>query len=276
MKKTQKTFSCTAMSKALMLCWPLAYAGHVLAFQIPVANPDLQVRWDNTVKYSAVYRLENPSEKVAGGASGSPVPGSELDDGDRNFDRGFVSNRIDLFSEFDLAYKNMGFRLSGAAWYDEVYNRGNDNQSVTVNSVSVPAGTFTEKTRDIMGRKAEFLDAFAYLKSDPASETPFVVRLGRHTVLYGETLFFGSNGIAAAQAPTDVIKLLSVPGSQFKEIIRPVGQLSTQIQLSPKVSVGAYYQYDWQKSRLPASGSFLSDADFVGAGSETLLVWRYD
>jgi len=275
MKRKNREFSLKAVSKALIFCWPLAHAGLALAFEIPVDNPDLKVRWDNTIKYSVAYRLHNPSEKVAGGASGAPVPGSELDDGDRNFKRGLVSNRLDLFSEFDVAYKNMGLRLSGAAWYDDIYNRGNDNNSATVNSFSAPAGRFTDDTRDMMGRKAELLDAFVYFNSDSSSETPYAVRLGKHTVLYGETLFFGSNGIAAAQAPTDVIKLLSVPGSQFKEIIRPVGQVSTQIQLTPKVSVGAYYQYEWQKSRLPASGSFLSDADFVGAGSESLLGWRY-
>lgn len=258
-----------------LLCCSLGWGQTAAAFEIPVENSDLKVRWDNTVKYSAAYRLHNPSERVAGGASGAPVPGSELDDGDRNFRRGLVSNRVDLFSEFDVAYKNMGLRLSGAAWYDEVYNRGNDNRSATVNSVSVPAGRFTSGTRDMMGRKAELLDAFVYFNSDAMSETPFTVRLGRHSVLYGETLFFGANGIAGTQAPIDTIKLLSVPGSQFKEIIRPVGQVSTQIQLSPSLSLGGYYQFEWEKSRLPASGSFLSDLDFFGAGRETALGWNY-
>ena len=279
MKRKIRGFSLKTASKALMLCWPIAYAGHALAFNIPVEDPDLKIRWDNTVKYNVVYRLNNPSSKITGGVAPSypdGSPGSELDDGDRNFKRGVVSNRVDLFSEFDLAYKTMGMRLSGAAWYDDIYNQGNDNRSsATINSRSVGAGRFTDDTRDMMGRKAELLDAFVYLNSDISSETPWAVRAGKHTVLYGETLFFGANGIAGAQAPTDVIKLLSVPGSQFKEIIRPVGQVSTQIQLNQHVSFGAYYQYQWQKSRLPASGSFLSSADFVGAGAETLLGWRY-
>jgi hypothetical protein len=85
-------------------------------------------------------------------------------------------------------------------------------------------------------------------------------------------LFFGSNVIANSQSPVDLIKLLSVPSSQFKEIIRPVGQVSTQIQLTPRVSVGAYYQFEWEKTRLPAAGSYLSDADFVGPGAERFLV----
>lgn len=49
-------------------------------------------------------------------------------------------------------------------------------------------------------------------------------RAGRHTQLYGETLFLGANGIAAAQGPVDLVKAFSLPGAQFKEIAMPVGQ----------------------------------------------------
>ncbi len=248
--------------------------GSVAAFEIPMGESDVKARWDNTIKYSTAYRLHNPSERIAGGDAGAPPPGPQLDDGDRNFRKGVVSNRVDLFSELDASYENFGGRVSAAAWYDSVYNQSNDNRSATVNSTSVGAGEFTGPTRDMMGRKAEILDVFFYFKSRDDAETPFSVRAGRHTVLYGESLFFGANGIANAQAPIDLIKLLSVPGSQFKEIIRPVGQVSTQVQVSSKVSVGAYYQYEWQKNRLPPSGSYLSDVDFVGAGAESLLGMR--
>lgn len=256
----------TAMAFASIGC-----IGQVAAFEIPMGESGITTRWDNTFKYSTAYRLKNPSERIATGDAGTPAPGPELDDGDRNFKKGVVSNRLDWFSELDVSYKNVGARVSGAAWYDSIYNQSNDNRSGTINSTSVGAGEFTHATRDMMGRKAEILDAFVYYKSSDDAETPFSVRAGRHTVLYGESLFFGSNGIANAQAPVDLIKLLSVPGSQFKEIIRPVGQVSTQVQVAPKVSVGAYYQFEWEKNRLPPSGSYLSDADFVGAGAERLL-----
>ncbi|EON91774.1 hypothetical protein MARLIPOL_12595 [Marinobacter lipolyticus SM19] len=231
------------------------------------SSEDVKIRFDNTVKYSAAYRLKSQSSDLTNTFL------NILDDGNRNFDRGLVSNRVDLLSEFDLVYKNrMGIRVSGAAWYDDVYNQGNDNDSdAAVNTTSVPAGRFSDDTRDEMGRDAEILDAFLFLKNDPYSNTPYSVRAGRHTVVYGESLFFGANGIANAQAPIDLIKLLSVPGSQFKEIIRPVGQVSTQIQLTPKVSFGAYYQFEWDEARLPASGSYLSDVDIVGAGAEWLV-----
>jgi len=238
-------------------------------------DSDLEINWDTKVKYSAVYRLKDISPKVADGEPAIPPPGPQLDDGDRNFHKGIVSNRLDIFSEFDATYKQVGLRVSAAAWYDTIYNKSNDNTSGTINSLSVPAGEFTKATRDVMGRDAEILDAFIFFRSDPYAERPFMFRLGNHTVVYGESLFFGANGIAQAQSPTDLIKLLGVPGSQFKEIIRPVGQISGQVQITPKFSVGAYYQYDWDSTRLPASGSYLSDADFVGDGAESLLGFRH-
>lgn len=275
MSKTRAIGGCAALrmkgvalSIALLGCSSTA-----TALELTAPDSELKIRWDNTVKYSTAYRLDNPSERVAAGDPGGP--GTELDDGDRNFDRGVINSRFDLLSELDVVYKQVGLRISGAAWYDDVYRRGNDNRSLSVNSRSVPAGEFTEKTRDMMGRKAEILDAFVFMNSDPTAEVPFTVRAGQHSVLYGESLFFGSNGIANAQAPIDVIKALSVPGSQFKEIIRPVGQVSTQVQLTPQMSIGAYYQYEWEKSRLPASGSYFSNADFVGAGAESLLGMAY-
>ncbi|NMM28915.1 MAG: DUF1302 domain-containing protein [Glaciimonas sp.] len=250
----------------------MGLVGSAQAFEIDTGS-DAKLRWDNTLKYSVGVRLMDPSAKVTNGDPGGPPPGPQLDDGDRNFKKGgLMTNRVDWFTELDGSYKNFGFRVSGAAWFDEVYRKSNANTSQsTINSLSVPAGQFPAATADLMGRKAELLDAFVAYKNDPDSNTPFNVRLGKHTVLYGESLFFGANGIANAQAPVDLIKLLQVPGSQFKEIIRPVNQISTQVQLSPNVSMGAYYQLKWEQNRIPPSGSYLSDVDFVGVGSESVL-----
>src|SRR5207248_7348274 len=107
---------------------------------------DLKIRWDNSFKYSAVWRLKGIDPTVAADTN--------LDDGDRNFHRGLVSNRFDLLSEVDATYKNFGGRVSAAAWYDFVYNRHNDNDSPqTVNAFSVPPNQFTDATRNVMGRK---------------------------------------------------------------------------------------------------------------------------
>jgi hypothetical protein len=228
--------------------------------EFDTGNPDLKLRWDNTVKYSAAFRLKSQDP--------AQVVDANTDDGDRNFNKGLINNRVDLLSELDLSYKDSGVRVSGAAWYDAVYNRQNDNDSpATASQVSVAHDQFTDAARRLHGRKAELLDAFAYTRFD-VGQMPATVRLGRHTVLYGETLFFGDNGIAGGQAPVDVVKLLSVPGTQFKELLMPVNQVSGQLQINPNFTIGGYYQFEWRSNRIPASGSYFSAADYVGPGAE--------
>jgi hypothetical protein len=68
------------------------------------------------------------------------------------------------------------------------------------------------------------------------------------------------------------VKAISVPNTQFKEITRPVSQLSTSYQLTDALSVGAFYQFEWEETRLPASGSYFSTLDLLGEGAERLLV----
>lgn len=235
----------------------------VQAFEFDTGT-DLKVRWDNTVKYSAAYRAKDP----AGATIGAANPNG--DDGNLNFRRGLASNRADLLSELDVTYGNAGARLSGAAWYDSMYRKDNRNNSPFTANTS-PNNVFDPATADLHGRRAEFLDAFVFGQGDLGEGRLVSGRLGRHALLYGESLYFGNNGIAGTQGPVDVIKALQVPSSQVKEIVRPVNQLSGQVQLSPSLSAGGYYQFEWRKNRLPAAGSYLSVTDFLDDGGRRIL-----
>ncbi|NQD93135.1 DUF1302 family protein, partial [Pseudomonas sp. CrR25] len=60
------------------------------------------------------------------------------------------------------------------------------------------------------------------------------------------------------------------PGTQFKEILRPVNQVSGQYQINPQLSIGAYYQFEWERSVVPGAGSYLSTSDAIGHGAGPL------
>lgn len=245
------------------------------AFEVETDIPELKILWDTTFKYSAGFRLKDPSAAIVSG-SNYDTSGStyfpNTDDGSRNFKKGLVSNRLDVLSELDVQYQRVGLRLSGAGWYDSVYHRKNDNDSAgTANAMSVAHDQFTSATRKLHGGDAEILDAFIFGKFDLA-DMPTTVRVGKHTLLYGESFMLGANGMAAAQAPIDVVKAATVPNSQFKEFMMPVNQLSAQMQLNPDVSIGAYYMLDWKNDRLPGSGSYFSFMDALGTGGERLIV----
>lgn len=255
----------STIGAAIALCSSV----NAVAFQFDTGIPELTTSWDNTLKYSNAFRLKGREDNVAAGP-GTSVPNPNMDDGDRNFSSGLISNRVDLLSELDIRYKDVGARLSGAAWYDSVYNDSNDNDSPgTANALSVRNDRFTDDTRTLHGRKGELLDAFVYGSRDIGS-TRLSGRLGQFTQIYGESLFFGANGIANAQSTVDLVKLQSVPGSQFKEILLPTQQVSGNWQLTDTISVGAYYQFEWNKTRLPGSGSYFSGGDFVGDGAESV------
>jgi hypothetical protein len=238
------------------------------AFSIDTADPDFKASWDNTVKYSAAWRVHTQDKPL--------ISNPNLDDGDRNFNRGLISDRFDLFSEADLVYQNrLGARVSGAAWYDTVYNSNNDNPGFAggafPNQLSVPYNHFTEATAVRHGRDAELLDGFVFGRFELAGKRASV-RLGQHSLVWGESVFFGANAIAGGMMPVDVIKLISVPNTQFKEAILPVPMLSGQLEISPSLAVGAYYQLQWRADWLPASGSYFSQLDPIPEGGEQILL----
>ncbi|KHL76300.1 hypothetical protein PpSQ1_00690 [Pseudomonas putida] len=245
----------------------VACTNQALAFQIDTGNPDFSLRWDNTVKYSAAWRVRDQSSKLTEG----PVARNQ-DDGDRAFGKGLISNRLDILSELDIGYRNFGSRVSAAAWYDTEYQRDNDNNDPSrANARSVAYDQFTDDTRDLHGGDGEILDAFVYWNGELADRA-LSVRLGRHGLIWGESLFFGGNGIAGGMAPVDVVKAVSVPNTQFKEITRPVSQISTTYQLTDDVSLGAFYQFQWEETRLAGAGSYFSAGDTIGEGNERLIV----
>lgn len=251
LKNTKGVVPFRSMATACAIC-VCATSAH--AFEIDTGDSELKLRWDNTVKYTAATRLEDQSP-------GLNTPDDDnQDDGNNNFDKGLVSNRLDLYSEVDLAYGNFGARISGAAWHDAVYQKDTDNESVFSNQPS--ANEFSDNTKKIMGGDAELLDAFIYARI-PVDAGTGMVRLGRHSLLWGESLFYGANGIAGGMAPIDVVKLQSVPNTTFKEAARPIGKLSADFPITENVSVGAYVGYEWEKSRLPPAGAYLSSSDVL-------------
>jgi hypothetical protein len=227
-------------------------------------NPggDWQVRWDNTVRYSA--GLRTASQQLA-------ATSANTDDADRSFRKGLISSRVDLLSELDAQKAGFGLRLSAAAWYDSVYNRRNDHDlPISANRATVAYNEFSPGTREVAGRKAEVLDAFVFGRHDFGG-TVLAARLGQHSLIWGTSLFFGMNGIAKGMAPIDVYKL-SLPGTQAKETTIPVPQLSTTLQFSADTSVEAYVQFEYKPTRLHPSGSYLSTTDMLGDGAERMFI----
>lgn len=223
---------------------------------------DLKLRWDNMLKYSIGARLSDPNALNLGSANG--------DDGARNFSKNdLITNRAEFLSELDARYHNFGFQLSAAGWYDAVYTGSTSNTSAaTFNPYSVPVGEYPDDVKKIAGRRIELRNAFALGQFDLGG-APVAVRLGRHVLLWGESLFFSDNGVAAGMAPVDAYSALGVPSLQAKEVFMPVNQLSASAVLG-NVTVEGYYQLEWRKTRIPPAGTYFSPVDLLDAGGERL------
>jgi hypothetical protein len=265
----ENRFSLKCMVMAVSATLLAATTSH--AAEIQVDNPDWALRWDNTVKYSNMYRLQDPKSEYLGAVAAGGSGGSGAGDGDRNFDKGFVSNRVDLLTELDAVWqKKLGFRLSADAWYDTVYHRSNDNNTGFTHNRSVPADEFSDGVEETMGENARLLDAYAFYKGEFGS-MPYRVNLGQHSLVYGESLLGGNNAIAAANGPVDIIKAATIPGAKVKEFILPVPQISASLNPTSNLKVGAYYQFRWNESDFFAPGSFLSPNDIFGKDAEALF-----
>lgn len=227
-----------------------------------------KIDWNNSLRYSAMFRVDQRNERL--------LSNPNLDDGDRNFSTGLVSNRGELFSELDAVNENgFGARVSANAWYDTVYNRDNDNPGIAggayPNQLSTGPDEFTDSTRDQHGRNVEMRDAFVFGRLQLGS-TELTGRLGQHSLLWGESLFFANNAVAGAQSPFDTTRLLDDPTAEAKEFVLPVPQVSAQWQLNDSLAIGAYYQFRYVHNRIPASGSYFSVSDIVGSGAERLVL----
>lgn len=251
-----------------MTCSPPPFVRHALAWacalgcalsahalELKSDDPDTKIRLDFTPKYSTAYRLNQPLDILSSPAARGDGGVVNESAGNNRFKRGIIQNRVDLLTEFDYSRGHWGVRFSDAAWYDD---RFLGNTGAASPGFSAPPGSS-------VGKKNQVLDAFVYVKGS-LGDMPGTLRVGKHSVQYGETLFFGQNGIAGAQGPVDIGRVVSVPNWQFKEVLLPVEQISGTLSLSDTLTLGAYYQFKWQPSVIPGVGSYFSNQNYIGGG----------
>ena len=135
--------------------------------------------------------------------------------------------------------------------------------------MSSPAGQATsynnnrfndQVNRFVHGPSGEVLDAFVWSNFDLGS-VPVNVKLGRHTVVWGEGMFIGAHAISYGQSPVDGMKAVSSPGIETKETFLPINQLTFKAQVTDKLSLAGQYALDWKATRVPYAGTYLMGAD---------------
>ena len=224
---------------------------------------------DTTVGAAFAQRLKDPDNKLlTGGGDGAVAINS--DDGNRSFEKGdFFQKMVSVNLDADLQFQyQYGLFLRARAWKDYAYT-GSSNHDGSPTCNAHDCSEYSDDVAEYHESRAELLDAFLY-GTFQISDRNLSLRLGDQALSWGESLFI-YGGVSSAQGPIDVTKT-NTPGVALKEVFLPVGQLSMQFGLSDTFSLSGYYQYDWEKSRIDAPGTYFSPSDILGNGVNSLLL----
>lgn len=245
------------LTAAMLVC---GLVGSTYGFSIDTDNPDITASWGNTVRYNIGVRTHERDPVIANTMTN--------DESEYLHDKGdVVTNRLDLLTEFDFDYKKqMGFRVSAAAW-DDLAFRNNVHTAPGLNNV----GSYTNNQfssymkRYYRGISGEWLDAFVYGNFDLGS-MPGNLKVGRNAVLWGEAISLSNHSVSYNQTSSDGRKAIANPGITAKEAARPIGQVYATLQLNPELVLAGQYFYEWEQNTAPEGGSYLGVADFIMLG----------
>lgn len=229
----------------------------------------LEINLQTTLSYTPILRVGGVSKILT---SPSNLNGSE---GDLNFQHGIVSNEFEILPILDIKDGNYGAHFSGEAYLNTSFLTTNQNdQPSTINPYTIGKNTdFTSATRNVDGENARLLDAFVYGTRDfgAGGRQTFTVKIGRQTLLWGQSIFLGNNGIAAGMAPIDILTANNNPNAQTQQIVEPVGQVVVTYQPNAVVTLQGYYQFEWAHDYFQGVGAYFNSADFLDAGGERIL-----
>mgnify|MGYP000005580088 CR=1 FL=1 len=210
--------------------------------------------------YNAATNVIYPSADVWALNDGAYSTNGDL--GNLSYDKGdaFSTQFIGLH-ELEAVYGDFGFFARGFYFYD-FENSDNDRAYRNPITGNVADPCRDDKASEELCKDFRLLDAFVYADFW-VGEMPVSLRLGDQVVSWGESTFI-QHGINTTN-PVDVSRA-QAPGAELKEVFIPVGMLFGSIGLTDTLSLSGYYQYEWERSRLPVSGSYLAGNDFAGEG----------
>ena len=137
------------------------FSSSTYAFRVDTGNPDLKLRWDNTLRVNAGWRIEDIDDAIGD----NPI----YDEGTYRFDQGdMITQRLDWVSELDVVWRNkFGGRVSVAAWYDNAYRDTDVEQNPALRKQGYPSSYRNDRFSDLTknyyrGPYGEVLDAFIF------------------------------------------------------------------------------------------------------------------
>jgi hypothetical protein len=222
---------------------------------------ELQGQWDNSISYGAAIRTEGQDlrqiAKYGTGKNGT-ASSYNFDDGNLNFEKNeLYTNVIKATSDLEISYKNYGGFFRGRAYYDHELVEG-DRPWKDINDEGI----------DSAGQGYELMDAFIWADYN-LGEMPASFRLGRQVLSWGESTFI--QGGINSMNPVDA-SAFRKPGAELKEGLLPANIAYMSIGETENVSMEAFYQLTWEKTRPDPCGTLFSTADFISDGCGPVIL----
>jgi len=254
-----------ALLVCALLTLPISMATPAAAFQFSLGD-EVSGNLDTTLSYGAAWRMKDRDTDLIGTANRQFNSGKgdaysvNYDDGNLNYDKGdLINHTAKITSELALNWRNFGLFVRGTAFYDFENNDGSRQRT-----------ELSSDAKDMVGKDATLLDAYINWDFDIAT-APAQLRVGQQVLSWGESTFI-QNGINIIN-PVDVSKL-RVAGAELREGLVPVGMVSGSISATENISFEAFYQYEWQETKIDPTGSYWSTNDFAGEGGyKVMLGW---
>lgn len=165
---------------------------------------------------------------------------------------GAAGGRLDWLSELELTADGVGLRASALAAAGDLYRYPSGPSAALYLEGTRPY--VTAAAPSVRHAEIEFLDAFLHDTVAFGDDQRLTVRLGRHTLIWGESLYFPQNGIAGGQSPVDLTRLRPLDFYGAKEQFLPVGQASFTWQPNGTLALEGYVPFEFRPSLVSAAG----------------------
>lgn len=252
-KKTQRLHQFAKLPIAVAVAATMSTPASAFQFYMG----DLEASFDTTLSAGASWRVAKRSSDLVGQGNGGDGGSINSDDGNLNFDKNDTYSKIIKgSSDFLLRGDDWGVFARARYWYD--FELKDENRATDVNGYQ---RELSKKGKD-NASGGEILDAYIY-KDFYFGDMPLNLRVGKQVVSWGESTFI-LNGISVIN-PIDV-QAFRAPGAEVKDALIPVNMIYGSLGLTENVSLEAFVQLEYQKSRIDDCGTFLSTVDYVADG----------
>jgi hypothetical protein len=223
----------------------------ICALEIDIGEGALTGNFDTTVSVGAAWRVESRDKNFIGISKGGRSSNENRDDGNLNYDTGFVSQIAKIIHEVELNYRNYGLFVRGNYFYD-LRNQNKEGLSRSAKSV--------------VGKDATLLDAYVSGHFN-IGDNSLNLRLGSQVLNWGESTFI-QNGINIIN--TVNVSKLRTPGSELREALIPSPMISFSFDITDNLTVEGFYQFSFEHIEIDPPGTYFSVNDIVGKGGDVL------